>query len=199
VNIGARKVSMVGIAAMIPIAAYCRKTLAADAELKTTPTHCSNPRVRYPMADLTIAELREIGKKMTPGPWEVYCDLNVRCDDPRGGKMYPLTTSGLSNEVRTANYEGIVHMRNLWDSLLDRLEAAEQPWVEVTTPPDWDGIKDYVHVRVCGPKIEVYMFECDAYFYGQCDAIFDGNDYWAGGKVITEHVKYWRTLVTLPK
>jgi hypothetical protein len=89
-------------------------------------------RVRYPMADLTIAELREIGKKMTPGPWEVYCDLNVRCDDPRGGKMSPLTTSGLSNEVRTANYEGIVQMRNLWDSLLNRLEAAEKPWVELT-------------------------------------------------------------------
>jgi hypothetical protein len=98
------------------------------------------------MADLTIAELREIGKKMTREPWKVDVSENFGNDWPIttgtssiDGKVYHVCTDNLrASQIAGNDYdaktdaEGIAQMRNLWDSLLDRLEAAEKPWVKLT-------------------------------------------------------------------
>jgi hypothetical protein len=79
---------------------------------------------------LTIAELREIGKKMTPGPWAVPADnpAEVVAPCPCCGLIATCEVFGPpgTKDPLCYNSEGIAAMRNLWPFILDQLEAAEK-------------------------------------------------------------------------
>lgn len=82
------------------------------------------------MTDLasTIARLRTLEAKATPGPWEesdIYGEPRIQCSS-RGEEVAWVSGSEKSDEENCANKAMIVALRNAAPALLDAADRAEQ-------------------------------------------------------------------------
>jgi hypothetical protein len=71
-------------------------------------------------------------------------------------------------------------------------------WISVKDhKPEWDGIKDYEHVRVYAPGFEAYDYFVDGWMRNQVDALFDGAKFYFNGDPIPG-VSHWMPLPAAP-
>lgn len=95
-----------------------------------------------PTDDL-LATLKRLDAEATPGPWEVFAELNLKAPDPRGKTMCPLTNSWL-DEQRKANYRMIAETRNALPGLIAALERLAAIECQTIQPPDPARMADYL-------------------------------------------------------